>query len=375
MELELGLKLTSVTDEFTSDFRIAKDRASPVFVSRETDSMFFLTAHLRGYKRRNIKIDINEDGSLIGIGGEKQVQETVMVGWKVYKKEGEIKGFKKVFRIPQGVILDKIKAKFNNDESTLSITMPKKEKGIRVGTAIEEVEDKPELVRAGSGSLQIADEKSPKAETSNLEMDEKSKARIGENEAVDQAPSNSGEAKPEEEKHQEKPEEEKHQEKPVSAHDFKDGKVDHVEADTCREDEEKQRNTDDVRGITEPKEHEEKDEPDTYKQDLDKRLDKDRVEPSAIEPKEHEEKDEPDTYKQDLDKRLDEDRVEPSAIEPAEEAPEAEPVPVEGDGERPPEKRFKLCLPIVAGSTLLLTFVVFVFQMIRSKNQTSRRRD
>lgn len=101
------------------------------------------------------------------------MQETVMVGWKLYKKETETKGFKKVFRIPQGVILDKIKATFNDDESTLSITMPKKAKGIRGGTAIEEVKDRPELVRAGSGSLQIADEKSAIAESSN-------KGRIGE---------------------------------------------------------------------------------------------------------------------------------------------------------------------------------------------------
>ncbi|XP_047938046.1 uncharacterized protein LOC125185540 [Salvia hispanica] len=283
MELELGLKLTNVADEFASDFRIAKDRAGPVFVSRETDTAFFLTAHLKGYKRRNIKIDINEDGSLIGIGGEKQVQETVMVGWKLYKKETETKGFKKVFRIPQGVILDKIKATFNDDESTLSITMPKKAKGIRGGTAIEEVKDRPELVRAGSGSLQIADEKSAIAESSN-------KGRIGE-----------------------------------------DGE----EGDTCKEEEEKQSNIDDEQEI----------------------------------------KDEPNTYKHDVDERSYEGRAEPCAIEPSEETTEAKPRVGEDDEESPREKRFKLCLPIVAGSTLLLTFVAFVFQMIRSKHQTSRKRD
>ncbi|KAG6419736.1 hypothetical protein SASPL_116248 [Salvia splendens] len=313
MELELGLKLTNAADEFASDFLIAKDRAGPVFVSRETDTAFFLlTAHLKGYKRRNIKIDINEDGSLIGIGGEKHVQETVMVGWKLYKKETETKGFKKVFRIPQGVILDKIKATFNEDESTLSITMPKKAKGIRGGTAIEEVKDRPELVRAGSGSLQIADEKSAIAESSN-------KGKIGEDG------------------------EEQRQEKPVSDHDLEDvGRLvapsihgARVEGDTCKEDEEKQSNIDDVQEI----------------------------------------KDEPDTYKQDVDERSYEGRAEPSAIEPSQETPEAKPRAGEDDEESPREKRLKLCLPIVAGSTLFLTFVAFVFQMIRSKHQTSRKRD
>ncbi|KAH6780255.1 HSP20-like chaperones superfamily protein [Perilla frutescens var. hirtella] len=326
MELELGLKLTSAADEFTSDFTIAKDRAGPVFMSRETDTMFFLTAHLKGYKRRNIKIDINEDGSLIGISGERQVKETVMVGWKVYKKDTEIKGFKKVFRIPDGVILDKIKAKFNDDESTLTITMTKKIKGIR-GATIEEVKDKPELVREGSGSLQISDEKSPKT--------------------TEQLPK---------------------EEKPVSDHDLKDGEEGqlpspsihgefaHVEADTCKEGEEKQRNTDDIQEINEPQQDQEV---------------LDRAESLSM--RHHEMKDQPETYKQVPDERSDEEKVGPSTVEPSEEASEAEPGKVEDGEEKPQAKRCKMCIPIVAGSTLLLTFVVFVIQIIRSKHQTRKR--
>ncbi|EYU36841.1 hypothetical protein MIMGU_mgv11b0192771mg, partial [Erythranthe guttata] len=110
MEMELGLKFTRVADEFTSDFQLMKDRAGPLFLSRETDSMFILTAHLKGT---------------------------------------ETKVFKKVFKIPDGVFLDKIKAKFNEDESTLTITMPKKVKGIR-GTHIEEIKENQELVKEGS---------------------------------------------------------------------------------------------------------------------------------------------------------------------------------------------------------------------------------
>ncbi|KAL3845415.1 hypothetical protein ACJIZ3_002818 [Penstemon smallii] len=156
--ISMDLEFTRVADEFNSDFQIAKSGTGPLFLSRETDTMFVLTAHLKGYKRTNIKIDTTEDGTLMAISGEKHVKETVIVGSKVYKKNTEIKGLKKVFRIPGGVILDKMSAKFNEDESTLTVSIPKKVKGIR-GTAIEEVKVNKEFVNQGSRNLQIMDEK------------------------------------------------------------------------------------------------------------------------------------------------------------------------------------------------------------------------
>ncbi|KAL2467908.1 uncharacterized protein Fot_51433 [Forsythia ovata] len=160
MELEWGLKLNRVVDGFSStEFKFAKDRGGPVFFSSETDSVFILTLHLKGFTKQNIKIDINEDGTLIAITGEKQVQGTVLEGWKMYRKYNEIKGFKKVFRIPDEVILDKINAKFNEDESMLTISMPKKVKGIR-GTGIEEVEEQI-LVEQVPEILQNVDEEIP----------------------------------------------------------------------------------------------------------------------------------------------------------------------------------------------------------------------
>ena len=50
MELELGLKITHTRDDITStaDLRIIKDPFGPVFLSRETDQMFILIAHLKG---------------------------------------------------------------------------------------------------------------------------------------------------------------------------------------------------------------------------------------------------------------------------------------------------------------------------------------
>ncbi|KAM1135938.1 hypothetical protein ACFX2B_033705 [Malus domestica] len=142
MDLELGLKITHTVEDHVSsaNFQIAKDRSGPLFVSKETESMFILTGHLKGYRRERVYIDINEDGTQIGISGEKPVQEKVMSGWIMYKKEVEIRGFRKVFRIPDGVVLDRIKAKFNVHESSLTIVMPKSVKGIR-GVGIEEVKE------------------------------------------------------------------------------------------------------------------------------------------------------------------------------------------------------------------------------------------
>ncbi|XP_048437132.1 ESF1 homolog [Pyrus x bretschneideri] len=142
MDLELGLKIAHSVDDHVSstNFWIAKDKSGPIFVSKETETMFILTAHLNGYRREHVYIDINEDGSQIGISGEKPVQEKVMSGWIMYKKEVEMRGFRKVFRIPDGVVLDRIKAKFNVHESTLTIVMPKSVKGIR-GVEIEEVKE------------------------------------------------------------------------------------------------------------------------------------------------------------------------------------------------------------------------------------------
>ncbi|CAL0333328.1 unnamed protein product [Lupinus luteus] len=145
MELELGLKITKTGDDISSisEYRLAKDRTGPVFQSRETCTMFILIVHLKGYKKSNIGIKISEDGSKISISGEKPIQEMLMVGWVMLKKQVEITGFTKVFRIPDGVILDRIKAKYDEDETILKIIMPKSVKGI-CGARIDEVKEEEE---------------------------------------------------------------------------------------------------------------------------------------------------------------------------------------------------------------------------------------
>ncbi|QHO44137.1 hypothetical protein HN873_017462 [Arachis hypogaea] len=142
MELELGLKITKTRDDITSisQYQLAKDRTGPVFESRETNTMFILIAHLKGYKRNNIDIKISEDGTKISISGEKPIQEMTMMGWVMLKKDVEITQFNKAFKIPEGVVLDRIKAKFDEEESILKIVMPKSLKGI-CGARIEEVKE------------------------------------------------------------------------------------------------------------------------------------------------------------------------------------------------------------------------------------------
>ncbi|PWA55382.1 inactive protein RESTRICTED TEV MOVEMENT 2 [Artemisia annua] len=117
MDFKLDLKLQNEVD-----LSISKDERLVVFTTQQTDSMFILTSHLKGYGRRDIKIEINEDGSSITISGEKPM----------------MRGFSKTFRIPKGVVLDKVKARFDQDESRLTIRMPKSVKGF-TETGIQEI--------------------------------------------------------------------------------------------------------------------------------------------------------------------------------------------------------------------------------------------
>lgn len=137
--LEMDTELMKVADEFACFGLLKpKDRFSPSFWTQETDSMFIINAQLKGYRRTNIKVERNEDGSRITVSGEKPVQDMLMIGGKVVKKNIEMQGFRKSFKILQGVVLDKIKVKFNEDDSKLMIQIPKATKGF-MGVAIDEL--------------------------------------------------------------------------------------------------------------------------------------------------------------------------------------------------------------------------------------------
>ncbi|KAK4747640.1 hypothetical protein SAY87_014226 [Trapa incisa] len=142
MELELGLKITQTRDDVssTAGLRISKGAGGVLFFSRETEAMFVLTGNLRGYRRKHIDISINQEGTEICISGRRPVQEKVIQGWIVQRKELEVTEFMKVFRIPRGVVLDRIKAKLNEDGSVLTVSMPKSVEGI-TGEGVEEVNE------------------------------------------------------------------------------------------------------------------------------------------------------------------------------------------------------------------------------------------
>ncbi|KAK1406820.1 hypothetical protein QVD17_38428 [Tagetes erecta] len=139
MTNKFDTKLMKVADEF-ADFDLMKPKAEPVlhFHTQETESMFILTVQLKEYARKDIMIERNEDGSRITISGQKPFQDVLRVQGKVVKKDIEMRGFQKSFKVPRGVVFDQVLAYFDEDDSELVIQMPKVTKGL-VGGQIEEL--------------------------------------------------------------------------------------------------------------------------------------------------------------------------------------------------------------------------------------------
>ncbi|XP_028763866.1 uncharacterized protein LOC114722098 [Neltuma alba] len=121
---------------------IAKDREEGVFWCRETPSMFILSARLQGYKRNSIEIIKikDEGGDQSSTNEEKPIQKLVIMGKVMGKNQEEILGFRKVYKIPNGVVPDQIKAKYSEEESVLKICMTKFVKQI-CGVHVEEVKE------------------------------------------------------------------------------------------------------------------------------------------------------------------------------------------------------------------------------------------
>ncbi|OIT20188.1 PREDICTED: uncharacterized protein LOC109220528 [Nicotiana attenuata] len=326
MEMEMGLKLTRAADEFSSaEFQFAKDRAGSLFQSSETDTTFILSVHLRGYTQKNIKIDINEEGTIIAIRGEKPVQETVMVGWKLVKKDVEIRKFSKAFKIPDGVILDKIKARYDEEKSLLTIKMPKKVKGILGIEFVEVEEDK--ITRQGiSEDLSIIADKIPKKVTfkddsestkNAQENQEKEKKEIVQNtleEKIDLAPREQ-----------------------VEKHVVKD-EVTKMEKELMPKIESNIKGNDTIQEIREPHSNQ-------------VGGDKNESTSSRDEPK---------------DNQVGGERAN-GILEDGE-------ISRKREGDNAPKKSSKICVPIVAGSALILSLVVFVIHFIRTKNQSGKRK-
>ncbi|VFQ85105.1 unnamed protein product [Cuscuta campestris] len=147
MDLEFGMKVTikNASYEFSYlNLQLTKDVKGHFFQSAETNYMFILTVHLKGYETEHIQIGINEDGTIMEMCCEKPVEVIVMVGGRLETKGTETWKLKKRFRIPEGVSLDDIEAMFAEDESLLTVSMPKRVEGI-VGTLIEEIKEPYEI--------------------------------------------------------------------------------------------------------------------------------------------------------------------------------------------------------------------------------------
>ncbi|XP_009771868.1 uncharacterized protein LOC107803925 [Nicotiana tabacum] len=323
MEMELGLKLTRAADEFSSaEFQFAKDRAGSLFQSAETDTTFILSVHLRGYTQKNIKIDINEEGTIIAIRGEKPVQETVMVGWKLVKKDVEIRKFSKAFKIPDGVILDKIKARYDEEKSILTIEMPKKVKGI-LGIEFVEV-DEDELI---TEDLSIVADKIPKKVTFKCDMDKPTSS--SNSECIQKA-----------EENQEKEKKEIVQntlEEKWEKHVVKD-EITNMEKELMPKIESNIKGNDTIQEIREPHSNE---------------VGGDKTESTSS-------RDEP------KDNQVGGERAN-GILEDGE-------ISRKREGDNVPKKSSKICVPIVAGSAVILSLVLFVIHLIRTKNQSGKRK-
>ncbi|KAJ8531277.1 hypothetical protein K7X08_026711 [Anisodus acutangulus] len=329
MEMEMGLKLTRLADEFSStEFQFAKDRAGPLFQSTETDTMFILTVHLKGYIQENIKIDINKEGTIIAIRGEKPVEETVMVGWKLVKKGVEIRKFSKAYKIPDGVILDKIKARFDEEKSILTVKMPKKVKGI-LGIEFVEVKEHEDLP--------IVADKISKKVTFKEDMDKESTKKAEENQEKGKEIVQDVLEDPQvsQERDFQLPVLPSSIRKPrevVEKHVVKD-EIPQMDKELTSSVNSNIQNNDTIQEIREPR-----------------RNDKPESSSSRNEPKDDQANGILEEEKQsgEISRKKEDDNV--------------------------PKRSSKICVPIVAGSALILSLVVFVITFIRTKNQSEKRK-
>nr|GMD85158.1 microtubule-associated protein 1B-like [Ipomoea batatas] len=346
MDLKLELSLKGDGDDLK--FQFAKDHTGPRFQSKETDTMFILTAQIRGYMREQIKIDINKDGTVITIGGEKSTEEVmIMVGWKVYKKGIEIMKFRKAFRIPDGVILDNIRANFNEDEYMLSILMPKKVKGI-VGIGIEEMVE-PELVLQDPETLPATSKQIKKRVTFKEEESIRDpKQKIAEENGIESA----------------------------EERDVADNKMTHnadlpcLASDVDRDVVQEQRTTHEIpRGDDKMSGEMKQTNQETPKPECNQICD--QVESSQQKDQDQESVDQVNGKQVHHEKESgNQEKEEESALEKTE-AQEGEKAKTEE-----PQKKSNIFVPLVAGgSAMLVSLVVFAIHATKTKNQQDKRKD
>lgn len=153
----LPLILSSLMKPIPCSFSLPNSQVRPsIHPSIHPLFLFLSLSHfshfpVAGFARDDIVITINGSGTRIEISWGQPVQKMEITRW-TYKKETETRRFKKIFRIPDGVILDEIKATYNDEKSILKILMPKLEEGI-LGVGIQEVKEQ----EAGKATFESQD--------------------------------------------------------------------------------------------------------------------------------------------------------------------------------------------------------------------------
>ncbi|XP_020107224.1 histone acetyltransferase KAT6B-like, partial [Ananas comosus] len=117
MEVELGVQITRPVGDLT-------------FASTETDAVFVLFAHLPGFIKDEIEVELNEAGTEISISsrgetGERSFIEAEISGRLKISHEESLEGFRKAFPIPNNVVLGRIEVGFEEEEGILIVLLPK----------------------------------------------------------------------------------------------------------------------------------------------------------------------------------------------------------------------------------------------------------
>ncbi len=110
-----------VLDTFLNGGEVVANKKSVPVNVRETDQAFEIQFSLAGYDKEDVAINV-EKHVLTVTGTERKAEEEA---GKYTRKEFELKGFERSFKLPEIVEEEKIEAGFKN--GILSITVPKKE--------------------------------------------------------------------------------------------------------------------------------------------------------------------------------------------------------------------------------------------------------
>ena len=89
----------------------------------ETEKEFVLTTDLPGFDKKNLNIEVEEDGVLSITANTKLNEEPNDQLYRI--RERNIRSYNRTFNLPENVIVDKINAQFKNGLLTLNIPKAK----------------------------------------------------------------------------------------------------------------------------------------------------------------------------------------------------------------------------------------------------------